>query len=473
MNGATGNPRHSAASESSWDQIGRADISKRFNSPSEPRQGLSSHSTQQMDGRKPSQSQSGEPQSQQTTDADTQVPRQITYLITLTDQVLTKRTQLEHEEGTLNQHQQFLNESSHSLLEAFIKHLPRMESGIDTTEQRRIQGPEVSKDDDKDIDMPQPPPPPAQIDRHELESGGVPEDAPLEALGDNSSTLPSDKAIHVLWAHYTKYQNDYDALHLRRDKVAALRNDLTLLEYRLRKRQDEFLEALKSMRSEMPQFGSQVLERASEAMGEFVPSEPSKSDAPSLLAMYFDRKGDVGVFRDRLIELDYYYQEGLVERELIKDRHDELENTDEQFRDEYIKNRRKIESDLQAAEQDVADLTAKCHAAGIEITNTVRRASSSLEEWSLRRSGSQPDIDDPITTAAESKAGKRRKYRIEGWLEDIPVGTHTSEDEDHSTDAVKMQQEPTVETAQINIKTSATGDATQENAPHPAVFDDL
>lgn len=344
---------------------------------------------------------SGEPQ---LIESGTQLPKQITHLIDLTDQVLTKHTQMQHEEETLDRYQTHLNACIQVLMVAFTDTLHHI-GGIDSKKKkkkRHRRSEKVPEGDSDPILVPPPPPPPG--DPSGQEGYDKTSDAVLQTLETEIGTSITTGPIDILWERYRKYQNDYEALHLQRAKVTAFRNELTALEYRLRRRLGEFKVALETMSSVM---GAKTLADASNAMGSFTGSEKSKSETPTLLATCFDCKGHVGVYRDRLIELDYHFQEGQVDRDFIVDRGDDLEISDELFDAEYRRARKAIENDLKIAEQEAAELAGRCHAAGIDIINTTRKASSSTAP------SSQAHSVDPLASAV-SQSGKFITSAAEG-----------------------------------------------------------
>ena len=82
----------------------------------------------------------------------------------------------------------------------------------------------------------------------------------------------------------------------------------------------------------------------------------SVSDAssviPPALADYYARRGDAAIFRERLIELNLTRQEGLIKRELSRDRGDEVEPvTDAEFEHEFAARREESTRQIAAAEE--------------------------------------------------------------------------------------------------------------------------
>ena len=94
----------------------------------------------------------------------------------------------------------------------------------------------------------------------------------------------------------------------------------------------------------------------------------SGSVTPPLVREYYERRGDIGIFRDRLIDLDYTYEEGKAEHEFLRDRWGSIDAPDSQFEFEnYTSRRQHLLDELQAAEDDVVELEKQCKRAGLTI----------------------------------------------------------------------------------------------------------
>ena len=92
----------------------------------------------------------------------------------------------------------------------------------------------------------------------------------------------------------------------------------------------------------------------------------SGTDTPTLIREYFDRVGDVGIFQERLLELTDTYEEGVVERDFVKDRGDVPPVSDQEFEDTYRARREAIERDLQQAQDESNALRKSCVKAGYD-----------------------------------------------------------------------------------------------------------
>jgi hypothetical protein len=150
----------------------------------------------------------------------------------------------------------------------------------------------------------------------------------------------------------------------------------------------------------------------------------ARSETPPLLAQYYDRKGDIGIFRERLQELEYHYQEELDERDIAIERGDPLDVSEEQFNKNYELQREAIIFDLTQAENDAQTLAQRCRAEGLEITE--RRPDSS-EEAALSPLQALPDArevqmsakhrpDSSASTTSGDYLSPRGRIRVRGWL---------------------------------------------------------
>ena len=103
--------------------------------------------------------------------------------------------------------------------------------------------------------------------------------------------------------------------------------------------------------------------------------------------------GDVNVHRERLLELEHYYRERLVELELIADRGDQLDDPDENFEEEYQTERGALQKDLAVAGR-LKELAARPYEAkGLAADIYVSRLSPS--------EGEEPRSETPIVDPEE------------------------------------------------------------------------
>lgn len=218
-----------------------------------------------------------------------------------------------------------------------------------------------------------------------------------EAKGLDSSGSPTspditdkvtDKGLQNL---YNQFMNDYSSVQSQAKMVTALSDDMGNAMYRLASK----LDAL-SKRLESPEFGGQLGRRTVYDTGSLLdaPSHHhSGADTPPLVREFFEKLGDIGIFEERLMELEDTYQEGLIHRDFVKDRLEELEVSDEEFRASHEHRCYYIQRDLDNAMTLAEELRQKCIEAGLEVDQH-RERRESLYSSSHAPSSRLDDDDD-------------------------------------------------------------------------------
>ena len=288
---------------------------------------------------------------------------------------------------------------------------------------------------------------------------GVPPAAPVTTKAGSglafvlATTAPSDEAVadatrpdfrdvgkptqtDQLSLLHEQYIKDYDALEKAEATLHALMDNLSSLEFRLEEAQTQFATSLRS-----PDFAQQVAGMFSTNLGPSIASSEALSvtDTPPLMARYFDRRGDVGVYEERLQEEKWHYQEGVEQREFLKDRGDSLEASDEEYENTHRRRREAIEKDLEAAKEEADDLARQCGEAGLDI-DAYRTTGPPMEYSSGAISTySFPDLPaiEPITpgldhfqTPAIGRANKPmpNDLQIGKWLSGLAGGEAEGEE---------------------------------------------
>ena len=223
-------------------------------------------------------------------------------------------------------------------------------------------------------------------------------------------------------------RSDHQAFQTQAAHIRRLRGDITKLESRWMARSKKLIRFTQSNEISPPLLRTEAANVHEADLDRNTSSAESSEhdDTPPLLAEFYSRKGDTGVFRERLQELDYYHHEGLIEREFIADRGDELEVSDEQYFQDYHTRRQSILEDLTSAERDADALAVQCDAAGLKIGEHREDISSEGSP----ASGAAPvavqlDVSHPVYIGrslqkARSSASLRNKVRVRGWLENLP-----------------------------------------------------
>lgn len=238
----------------------------------------------------------------------------------------------------------------------------------------------------------------------------------------------------VIAEAYEQYRADYETTQDEESKVMQLAGQLSEMEYKLRNIEEGLTRTLKSLGHVLKRSGSEV------SSHRLSPSHSTHErsgfgDIHPLLAEYFDRKGDVSIMIERLHELQFDHSEGLLSREILADRGDALDTTDQQFQNEFIARRDEILRELEAAEADTVALKAQCEAAGLD-TVIVRESSISSEEQGTL---AVPDVPLVVRTAGSPvvRSIAPQESDIESWLTDVLsrsqpslLGTATARTED-------------------------------------------
>ncbi|TKA56550.1 hypothetical protein B0A55_12160 [Friedmanniomyces simplex] len=205
------------------------------------------------------------------------------------------------------------------------------------------------------------------------------------ALADTNVSNVTPARLEKIAELQLQLRSDYDAIKFRNKTFRDLQNSLSNLEFRLAAKESTILDVVSSFAGRLPSDASDT-----ESLGARTAAS-TKSNTPSLLKLFYERKGDEGIFLERLQEQELFYREGLVERDLVADRGDPLPMTDEQFEHDCRVQYEDILSDLLAAQKDVVRLRDQCEAAGLETE--VRRPPSD----DLSFSNPPPVDDDPIS----------------------------------------------------------------------------
>ena len=146
---------------------------------------------------------------------------------------------------------------------------------------------------------------------------------------------------------YGQYLKDFESVQRQREMIKESRNQLSNLEYRLEKKEKAIVKKMRS--SEFAtNLRTEMLD--SELNSSETNSQPAtKSETPTLLAEYFSRQGDVGIFTERLQDLDYSHEEGRATREFLADRGDPaetLEVSNDEFETKYQLRRLELQNEL-------------------------------------------------------------------------------------------------------------------------------
>lgn len=336
------------------------------------------------------------------------------------DIVLLKRTQWRHEHQKTESCRRFLRESTNELMSAMHVQQP-VDVSQSSPQSKKKKKNNAKKDQEIAGDR-------QSNDPHVASSAKV--DSSVSTAGTNqevvggigAETMPTTVVnINEL---FERYLDDFESLAKQEELEKKLMEDLSSREFHL----EELHQAIsKDMHSS--RFAAEL---RTEMLQESLPSSDSSSrtsseeSLPPPVEQYFDLQGNIGIYLERLQDLDYEHQEGLQEREFVRDRGDELEISDEEFESNYKVQRAKIESDLNGARYQIAVVAERCKQAGLD-PEIYRNAAQSPHSMSPVPSGRRAptglpkQVKEPASRPPLSPTGRGpSSLEIEGWLRDVP-----------------------------------------------------
>ena len=175
----------------------------------------------------------------------------------------------------------------------------------------------------------------------------------------------------------TQCERDFAEVEAQETVTTQLQNEVSNLEFRLMAEEQSLVVIIPLL---LPKVGVNVADIGN-AEGALSVSEEALTEIPSLLERYYDRKGDIGIYCERLQNLREDYLEASETRELLNDQGQASEISEEEFQRIYGFQRLHIVSELEAAKHDAQILAQQCMDAGIRI-ETNRPASSTGAESS-------------------------------------------------------------------------------------------
>jgi len=210
---------------------------------------------------------------------------------------------------------------------------------------------------------------------------------------------------------YTKFCDDQLAVMQQYASVAKSRAEMNELEYKLVSKEQVLAELLSNLAGAQPDAASKAHDELAQ-LSEDTSEASSRSDTPSLLAKYFDKKGDVSIYKERLEELEAAFKDGQVQRDFIADRGDPLDLSDEQYLASFAAKRDEILRDLAVAERDSEQLALQCGKVGLS-TGVHRTARSIID-------GDTEVVTRPSGSAAprSHRTGKSAAL-VQEWLDDL------------------------------------------------------
>lgn len=241
------------------------------------------------------------------------------------------------------------------------------------------------------------------------------------------------------------FEEDHDVLQKQEEIMAATRNKFLDLEYRLQIKQTQLKEALDHAMDAFPQLQAPFSIQASTVKAspqtsfEGSQTASSQSETPSLVRDYRKCKGRIGILNERLGEQDHYFEEGRGLRELLLDRNEVPDTTDDEFYEDYRSRRKETEDELDECNRRLEYLKHRCAELGFTTTPASRQSSPKSpttrslasahegeNEYGLDSSLSHEPLPRPliqpmtsIEMQEELAADPQANIRIESWLESV------------------------------------------------------
>lgn len=357
-------------------------------------------------------------QAEQKLDLDANQPggeslaKQLRHLGRDTDTVLLKRTQLAQEQQKLVDCRKFMHESTEELVSVLRA---REASEVSLTPGLRPDARLATPQTDRMSSSPS----------TRVDSGMA---APRSSIGAETTACAPD-----LGTLFGRWNQDYEQLSKQEGVIKVAADELDGLQYRLSGRTKAVSKILHSttlaadLRTWM--FHADAITLSSDSHAE------TESDVPPLIARWFDAQGDIGVYNERLAECEYTHQEGEEAREILRDRDETLEVSDEDFEANFERKRQEILRDLTNAENEARAVADLCREAGLNIEQyRVKNRSRFARRESI---GSAEDAFDPDPFLRNEESydnldtlpGKGPARRIDNWLIDAQPEAGTAEDE--------------------------------------------
>lgn len=348
--------------------------------------------------------------------------KQLRRLQKRTDTILLKRTQWRQEYEKLESCRRFLRESTKELMDALQIQRPEdATSNSPKTKKRRKrktmiagEGFDAGQTRERQVHP---------LARAHSESGtAIASQGASESVESDGTATSREKIYNI----FQRYLDDMEALSRQESIERTLMEDLSNSEFHVTKMIEDIQ---KNMRS--PNFAEDL--RTELLEGSFLSQDSSfttnsEEELHPLIAEYFDLHGTIGIYLERLQDLDYEHQEGLQEREFVRDRGDPLEPPDEQFYSNYNAQRNQTEQALNKARGQLEIVDARCKQAGLdpEMHRDAARSQRSVSPipsiglGTTRFMSVKPTNEATPHPPLDLNTGGQSSLRIEGWLRRIP-----------------------------------------------------
>ena len=208
---------------------------------------------------------------------------------------------------------------------------------------------------------------------------------------------------------YIKYKNDCTHIKEKEEAFKCQISCLSNLEFKLHDTLKAFGKTLQDLEvSQQP--GLDMVGKENDSVLS-IATEDSAQDVPPLLEEYYSCKGDVGIYQERLQELAFHHEDGLIERDLLKERVHILDVSDGDYVCDYQRRRLAIESDLSAALAAAKSLAERCRAEGISIPKGLDESEACL---SAESDVSHVPVEEPVPHSSPASKVMRWLQKVVG-----------------------------------------------------------
>lgn len=350
-------------------------------------------------------------------------------LIRLTDKILLRRTQVQHQQQTVANCRRFFDSSLKDVNAAVQARRSQHE------QQRLDRKVRRSRKDRRGVGFE------SFVHIAEPSAISIEDNGDFWLAPENPSQL-DESQVRIMEAPpdfetaHEQYDIDSRALTTQEQKLNDMMDELSTLEYEVAQLHRRFSERLRTV-GFAKELQTSLASVDLEPTGSSRRTSKASTETPSLVTQYFDQKGDSGVYRERLEELEYDFHEGLLERGMITERGDSLDVSDADFEATYNARRQIIREEIQAAEDKAAELAQECLTEGLDIEK-YRKAKRSVRAVSTvgRQSshlGSLGGLDDAPELEMSPAAQDRASSKVTSWLRRADLTAGKQEPSETST----------------------------------------
>lgn len=196
---------------------------------------------------------------------------------------------------------------------------------------------------------------------------------------------PTERSFVYLRRLHEQVLQDHERQMKHTENAQLLEAKLGEQEYLLQQKEHKLGQAAKQF---MSLIENVHLPARSPTLSETESLEDAREEMPQLVRYYFDKVGEAGVLRERLVDLEYHHREARGIRMLQADQEQVLRTTDEEFEVAHQRERVKAEAALESALERVELAKKMCIGEDLD-PELYRTRSASNAAW-------ETDTSDPL-----------------------------------------------------------------------------